>query len=294
MLGAAWQRGLMPVSRAAIERAIELNGVAVEANKQAFEWGRRAAHDPAAVETLAGGRRARPPAAAFARRADRAARRASRGVARGEGRRRATAPSSSACGRPSRAGPRRGADRRRPRAPITSSSPSRTSGRSRGCSRRPSSRGRSARRSRARTRCTSISAPGRSRGPIRRPASWARARRDRGRMTAFRLMARLRFLRGTWLDPFRDSRRAQARTAARRRVRGATSRTRSSGSPRPTMRPRSGSSACRRRSGATGGSRKRAPRRRRKARAAALRQFECAEGADGDGGMTRRRARRSW
>ncbi|MBV9288460.1 MAG: indolepyruvate ferredoxin oxidoreductase family protein [Hyphomicrobiales bacterium] len=54
MLGAAWQRGLVPVSRAAIDRAIELNGVAIEANKQAFEWGRRAAHEPESVETLVG------------------------------------------------------------------------------------------------------------------------------------------------------------------------------------------------------------------------------------------------
>ncbi len=54
MLGVAWQRGLAPVRREAIERAIELNGVAIEANKQAFEWGRRAAHDLAAVERLVG------------------------------------------------------------------------------------------------------------------------------------------------------------------------------------------------------------------------------------------------
>ena len=54
MLGAAWQKGLVPIRRAAIERAIELNGVAIEANKQAFEWGRRAAHDPVSVETLVG------------------------------------------------------------------------------------------------------------------------------------------------------------------------------------------------------------------------------------------------
>jgi len=53
MLGFAYQRGLIPVSAAAIERAIELNGVAVEANKKAFVWGRRAAHDLARVEQLA-------------------------------------------------------------------------------------------------------------------------------------------------------------------------------------------------------------------------------------------------
>jgi indolepyruvate ferredoxin oxidoreductase len=55
MLGAAWQKGLIPLRRAAIDRAIELNGVAIEANKQAFEWGRVAAHDLAAVERLAAG-----------------------------------------------------------------------------------------------------------------------------------------------------------------------------------------------------------------------------------------------
>ena len=56
MLGAAWQKGMVPLRRAAIDRAIELNGVAIAANKQAFEWGRRAAHDLASVEGLAAGR----------------------------------------------------------------------------------------------------------------------------------------------------------------------------------------------------------------------------------------------
>ena len=50
MLGYAWQKGLVPVSHEALESAIELNGVAVEANKQAFLWGRRAAVDLAKVE----------------------------------------------------------------------------------------------------------------------------------------------------------------------------------------------------------------------------------------------------
>src|SRR5271166_6366362 len=53
MLGAAWQRGLVPLRRAAVERAIELNGVGIEANIRAFEWGRRAAHDLASLEALA-------------------------------------------------------------------------------------------------------------------------------------------------------------------------------------------------------------------------------------------------
>jgi indolepyruvate ferredoxin oxidoreductase len=50
MLGYAWQLGLVPLSAAAIERAIELNGVAIEQNKAAFAWGRVAAVDPARVE----------------------------------------------------------------------------------------------------------------------------------------------------------------------------------------------------------------------------------------------------
>ncbi len=53
MVGFAWQKGLLPLSREAIERAIEINGVAVAFNKQAFLWGRRAAHDQAAVEAVA-------------------------------------------------------------------------------------------------------------------------------------------------------------------------------------------------------------------------------------------------
>ncbi len=52
MLGFAWQKGWIPLSRQSLMRAIELNGVAVENNQSAFEWGRRAAHDPASVEQL--------------------------------------------------------------------------------------------------------------------------------------------------------------------------------------------------------------------------------------------------
>ena len=53
MLGFACQRGLVPVSAAGIEKAIELNGVAVEMNKGAFLWGRRAALDMAAIVAIA-------------------------------------------------------------------------------------------------------------------------------------------------------------------------------------------------------------------------------------------------
>ena len=54
LVGYAWQRGLIPLTREAIERAIEVNDVQVAFNRQAFLWGRRAAHDLAAVEAVAG------------------------------------------------------------------------------------------------------------------------------------------------------------------------------------------------------------------------------------------------
>jgi indolepyruvate ferredoxin oxidoreductase len=53
LLGFALQKGLVPVSPEALERAIELNGVAVEANLHALRWGRLAGHDRAAVEQRA-------------------------------------------------------------------------------------------------------------------------------------------------------------------------------------------------------------------------------------------------
>ncbi len=52
MLGYAYQKGLVPISAQAIDKAIELNNVAVEFNQQAFLWGRRAAYDAAAIERL--------------------------------------------------------------------------------------------------------------------------------------------------------------------------------------------------------------------------------------------------
>jgi indolepyruvate ferredoxin oxidoreductase len=53
LLGFAWQKGWIPLSHEALTRAIELNGVAVEANRKAFEWGRCAAHDLDAVRRIA-------------------------------------------------------------------------------------------------------------------------------------------------------------------------------------------------------------------------------------------------
>ncbi len=52
ILGYAWQKGWIPLGRESILRAIELNDVAVNNNKTAFEWGRHAANDWASVEKL--------------------------------------------------------------------------------------------------------------------------------------------------------------------------------------------------------------------------------------------------
>jgi indolepyruvate ferredoxin oxidoreductase len=49
LLGFAFQKGRVPLSSAALLKAIEINGVAVKANQAAFGWGRKAALDLAAV-----------------------------------------------------------------------------------------------------------------------------------------------------------------------------------------------------------------------------------------------------
>jgi indolepyruvate ferredoxin oxidoreductase len=54
LLGVAYQRGLIPLGAEAINAAVELNGVAIEPNQQAFLWGRRYAIDAAAVLREAG------------------------------------------------------------------------------------------------------------------------------------------------------------------------------------------------------------------------------------------------
>jgi indolepyruvate ferredoxin oxidoreductase len=50
LLGHAYQLGLVPLERESIERAIELNGVAVEMNLRAFALGRLSAYDPKRIE----------------------------------------------------------------------------------------------------------------------------------------------------------------------------------------------------------------------------------------------------
>jgi indolepyruvate ferredoxin oxidoreductase len=54
MVGCAWQQGLIPVSLDALQRAIELNGIKIDENKQAFSWGRIAAVNADAISDLLG------------------------------------------------------------------------------------------------------------------------------------------------------------------------------------------------------------------------------------------------
>src|SRR5262245_27038171 len=71
MLGFAFQRGQLPVSGAALYRALELYGRNVVENKLAFDWGRFAAESPEQVERFASAREddeqpSRTPAEAIA------------------------------------------------------------------------------------------------------------------------------------------------------------------------------------------------------------------------------------
>jgi len=60
VLGYAWQKGWLPLTRQSLLRAIELNGVQVENNQAAFEWGRQAAHDWQPVAQALAGAGAQP------------------------------------------------------------------------------------------------------------------------------------------------------------------------------------------------------------------------------------------
>ena len=64
LLGYALQKGRLPVSAEALDRAIELNGVAIANNHEALKWGRLAAHDLPAVLGSSAPRRRRPPSPA--------------------------------------------------------------------------------------------------------------------------------------------------------------------------------------------------------------------------------------
>jgi len=52
MLGYAWQKGLVPLQLESLMKALEINGVAIDGNKNAFNFGRLAVHDPDKIAAL--------------------------------------------------------------------------------------------------------------------------------------------------------------------------------------------------------------------------------------------------
>ena len=103
LLGYAWQQGRVPLTHAALMRAIELNGVQVDNNKAAFEWGRRCAHDLAVGAGAVQGAAGHPVRQeAFARRGGRDRGSTSSPATRTRPTRRATRPSSTRCAPPKR------------------------------------------------------------------------------------------------------------------------------------------------------------------------------------------------
>ena len=62
LMGYAFQKGMIPLSEAAIMRAIDLNEVAIDANKRAFNWGRAGAANLSMVmDTIGGAEKAAGP-----------------------------------------------------------------------------------------------------------------------------------------------------------------------------------------------------------------------------------------
>ena len=220
LLGYAWQKGQVPLSRAALLRAIELNGVQVDNNKAAFEWGRRCAHDLASVtRAVQGGAGDRVRQEAVARRNDgqarrvphrlpeRRLRRAVQGLRRQGARGRGAADGDQQAHRGGGALPVQ-ADglqgRVRGRAPAHRPGVRRR--RSKACSKATTSWCTTWRRRCSRKRNAKGELVKQPFGP------WMR--------TAFGVLAKLKGLRGTRVRPLRPHRRAQDRARADRPIQG--------------------------------------------------------------------------
>ena len=228
MLGYAYQKGLIPLGHEALERAIELNGTAVPMNLGAFRWGRRAAHRPRRRREAGGaGRRqcrAVRAAVAHARRDRGVAGEAPHRLPERRPRRALPARWSRRCARPSRR-PARPASPKRWRATMPSCWPTRTSTRWRGSMPRSAFQAQLDQQFEGDYRLKFHLAP-----PLfasRDPKTGHLMKQEFGAwmLPAFRLLAKLKGLRGTKLDPFGYTARAQDRARADRRIRGAGRRT---------------------------------------------------------------------
>ena len=206
MMGYAYQKGLLPLSAEAIEQAIEVNGVAIKMNTQAFRLGRLAAADPARLVAMMKGqdetvapktldamsldeiiahRSALLTDYQNAKLADRYRNAGDAGARRRD----ATAVSATHC-------------RARSRSTMPSCSPTRTSTRWRGSTPTAGSKSSSAISSKATSSSASISR--------RRCSAAARTRSGRPQkrafgawmMPVFRVLAKMKGLRGTAFDIF--------------------------------------------------------------------------------------------
>ena len=182
MLGYAYQKGLLPLSAKAILQAIEVNGVSIKMNTQAFQLGRLAAADPARLEAMMKGKdEVVAPKTLDAMSLDEviAHRSAFLTDYQSRGSPSAIAASSSACATPPPTAAMATRCRARSRSTTPSCSPTRTSTKSRGCSPTAISKSSSATSSKATSSSTSIwrrrsSAAASMRSAARRSAPSAR------------------------------------------------------------------------------------------------------------------------
>ena len=128
--------------------------------------------------------------------------------------------------------------------------------------------------------CISISAPGPLRGRTRRPED-RKGEAGPWVMSAFRLMARS-FLRGTWLDPFRNERRAQTEAPPACAIRAGHRRLLQRSTPRTTGGgPLASSETIR----GYGRVKEANAAKAAKARRALVGEFKAAKGPAGEGGV---------
>ena len=231
LLGYAYQLGRVPIGAEAIEQAIELNGAAVEMSRNAFRFGRLAAHDAGALARMIGAGHDRRRQAADAGRASSPSAPSSsteyQDAALAE-RYRARVARIAEIERGEGAGPHR-ASPRRWRAATTSCSPTRTSTRWRGSMPSPAFEKALGEQFEARRKLEFHLAP-----PLlaRRDKETGEPRKMQfgaWMLPVFRLLAKGKGLRGTALGRVRLHGRAQARAADDRRLRDAARRDRASG-----------------------------------------------------------------
>ncbi len=203
VLGFAWQKGWIPLAYETLQRAIEINAVAVDANKKAFEWGRAAAHDVEMVKRIA----FPDNVVELKRVANTLDEIVAKRVEFLTGYQNAVMPNatptwSSACERSSRTGCSRRVLPRRSRATTSSCSPTRTSTKSARLHSDPAFRAKIAAQFDGDYKLNFYMAPPIISKPDPVTGKIAKKRFGPWMMSAFSVLARLKFLRGSAFDVF--------------------------------------------------------------------------------------------